>query len=83
MMFDLLADTLLGVDDVEGRSNTAQLVDVMKYIMWRYTGKDYGVTSFEELAKLLDIDELNSTTGSANDITVKTDKIPNGNETYT
>ena len=74
MMFDLLADTLLGVDDVEGRSNTAQLVDVMKYIMWRYTGKDYGVTSFEELAKLLDIDELNSTTGSANDITVKTDK---------
>ena len=33
--------------------HTQQYVPIMKYILYRYNGKDYGVTSFEALMRLL------------------------------
>lgn len=46
--FQLLEDSL-DQDNNDIGSNTAGLVELMKYIMWRYSGIDYGVTDFNSI----------------------------------
>lgn len=47
--------------------NTQSITPVMKYILYRYTGNDYGITSFEQLLRLLGL-----TTVSTSDFNVNT-----------
>ena len=47
--------------------NTKKHVYIMKYILYRYTGENYGVTDFEELLRLLGL-----TTSRTNDYNVNT-----------
>lgn len=70
VLFDLLE---ISVETDQGEiNNTSKLVDIMKYIMYRYTGKSYGVTE----ANFSDLLGLNNEL-TASDIVVKSDQGEN------
>lgn len=55
-LFELLASSA-------SSDRTESYANIMRYILYRYTGEDYGVTDFEQLLKLLGLNNFKSVKG--------------------
>lgn len=59
-------------DVLESSDNTQNLADIFRYIMFIYTGTDYGVTSIDDISLILGTGDY-----AGGNLTVKNDKIAN------
>lgn len=49
-------------DMMEKNENTIELVDIVKYLLYRYSGKDYGVTKLEDFETIFNPEEFTTYT---------------------